>query len=210
MTLLAVAIVLLAQQPAAAPGEDAETAIERGRLLIRDLYEEQALEVLKPYLGDEGLQDSLRSRAFVYAGIAQLNLGDETEGRRMFGRALEIDIGAVLPEWVSRRVRDAYQLELERVMRAKSPAPPEVTTRAMRHAWAGPTLLAGAAISAAMSVFGFVRWSDFYAQYRQAPVGLDAQAAYRAGVPYYLFGDAAAAVAGVLLVVALAWWFLPG
>ena len=206
--LLALVSTLLAQEPAAPT--PAETAIERGRLLIRDLYEEQALEVLAPYLDDEGLKPSLRGRALVYAGIAQMNIGNEAQGRKLFCRALETDIGAALPEWVSRRVRDVFQIELERVVRARNPPPPPQVTRAQRRPWAGPTMLAGAAVSGALSVFGFVRWSDFYDRYRKAPVAIDAEQLYRAGVPYYWAGDVAAVVGAALIAAALWWWLWPG
>jgi hypothetical protein len=214
--LLALLPMLLAQEPAspaAAPISQeraAETAIEKGRLLIRDLYEEKALVVLEPYLDDQSLKPSLRGRALVYAGIAQMNLGDEAKARELFARAVETDIGAVLPEWVSRKVRVAFQLELDRVMALVNPPLPPVLTRAQRRPWAGPAFLAGAAVGAAISVFGYVRWSDYWAQYKQTPGAYDALARYNAGVPYYVLGDVAAGLGAALVAAAVWWWLWPG
>lgn len=209
MPLIALMATLLAQEPA--PPSAAEAEIERGRVLIRDLYEEKALEVLKPFLNDESLLDPLRARALVYAGIAQLNLGDEQAGKATFARALEVDIGATLPEWVSRKVRATFSTELEKAMAARRPPPPpEPTTRALRHAWVGPTLLAGTAVAAAFSVLGFVRWSDAWAAHKLEPVGTTSARIYEDGYQWNTAGWMTAGVGVVLLVVALLWWFVPG
>ena len=212
MPLIVLLSTLLAQAAAApSPAELAETEIERGRLLIRELYEEKALELLAPYLGDEELPAPLRARALVYAGIAQMNLGDEARAKTTFARALDVDIGAVLPEWVSRKVRVAFGAELERAMAARQPPPPpRPTTRALRHGWVGPTLLAGAAVSAAFSVLGFVRWSDAWEKHHAEPVGIRKAELYAGGVPWHATGWITAAVGLTLLAVALLWWFVPG
>lgn len=212
MPLLVLLSTLLAQAAETpSPDERAEAAIERGRLLIRDLYEEKALEVLAPWLENEELSRPLRARALVYAGIAQMNLGDEAGAKATFARALDVDMGAVLPEWVSRKVRVAFGAELERAMAARQPPPPPgPTPRARRHGWVGPTLLAGAAVSAAFSVLGFVRWSDAWAQHKLEPVGIPRAQIYASGASWHTAGWVTAAVGLGLLVVAALWWFLPG
>lgn len=214
MPLLVLLSTILAQ--AAVAPSPAETEIERGRLLIRELYEEKALELLEPHLEDGELPAPLRARALVYAGIAHMNLGDEARAKTTFARALDVDIGAVLPEWVSRKVRVAFGAELERAMAARQPPPPpRPTTRAGRHGWVGPTLLAGAAVSAAFSVLGFVRWSDAWERHtswdpQSPPVSTDLQQIYDGGRRWHDAAWGLAAAGATLILAALLWWLVPG
>lgn len=207
MTLLVWVTLVLAQVPA--PASPAETEIERGRLLIRDLYEEKALEVLAPFLDDTSLPDPLRARALVYAGIAQMNLGDDAAAKTAFARALEVDIGAVLPEWVSRKVRVAFGAELERIMAANKPPAREVMTRAQRHSWVGPTLLGGVAVSAAFSVLGFVRAEQYWPLSAAAPDVDRTLSLHAEGVRWHTAGIVTAVIGGALLLAALLWWLVP-
>ncbi len=208
MPVIALMATLLAQ--VAAPTPAAEAEIERGRLLIRDLYEEKALEVLAPFLDDESLPDALRARALVYAGIAQMNLGQEAKAKGSFARALDVDIGATLPEWVSRKVRVTFDGELEEAMAERQPAAPAPTTRVERHGWVLPTLAAAGAVSAVFSLFGFIRWSDAYAAYKREPVGTAAERIYEDGYQWNTAGWITAGLGLGLLIAATLWWLLPG
>lgn len=105
----------------AAPAVDVETEVERGNALIRNLQEEKALEVLEPLASAASTPALLRARAAVYAGIARLNLGQESEARRWFTAALELDRGASLPDWCSRRVQSVFDK-----VRAQAPRPEPV------------------------------------------------------------------------------------
>lgn len=210
MTLLALVSTLLVAEPAPPPGAEAE--IERGRLLIRDLYEEKALETLAPFLDDVTLPPGLRARALVYAGIAQMNLGNDNLARATFGRALQIDEGAVLPEWVSRKVRLAFTAEAERLVEARNASARAIvySTRAGRHPWVGPALLGATAVGSALAVLGFVRWSQFQRQSEVELVAVDSARAAQLGRPFFFTGEAAAAIGGALLLAALWWWLWPG
>ncbi|MBL8955136.1 MAG: hypothetical protein JNK82_30445 [Myxococcaceae bacterium] len=214
MPFIVLVATLLGQEPvsmnasAAPPAPEAE--IERGRLLIRDLYEEKALEVLQPFFDDESLPDGLRARALVYAGIAQMNLGEEAKAKGTFARALDVDIGATLPEWVSRKVRVTFDAELQEAMAEREPAAPLPTTRVQRHSWVLPTLAAAGAVSAAFSLLGFVRWSDAYAAHKLEPVGTTAERIYEDGYQWNTAGWILGGVGLTLLVAAALWWLLPG
>lgn len=214
MWVIALVSTLVAQTPAPA---SAEAEIERGRLLIRDLYEEKALEVLAPYLADEALEPPTRARALIYAGIAQMNLGDDGQGKAMFARALTADIGAVLPEWVSRKVRVAFAAELDTALAARGATPSsriavvqEKTTRLSRHPWVRPTLFAGAAVAVAFSALGFIRWGDIHERAVNEPVALTSQQVYEPGRAWFVAGEVTAILGGALLVAALCWWLWPG
>ncbi|MBX7099242.1 MAG: hypothetical protein K1X89_16135 [Myxococcaceae bacterium] len=107
-----------------APAGDVETEVERGNALIRNLQEEKALEVLEPLASSAATPAMLRARAAVYAGIARLNLGQESEARRWFAAALELDRGASLPDWCSRRVQGVFDKVRAQAPRPESSPPP--------------------------------------------------------------------------------------
>ena len=210
MLLAALACTLLSQSPA-------EAQVEKGRVLIRQLYEEQALEVLRPLLDDLTLEPPLRARAMVYAGIAELNLGDESKAKETFARALDVDIGAVLPEWVSRRVREAFDSQLRELMAKKAvvapmppaliaPMPPAVVKRPI---WVSVTFGGVAAAAAIVSTISFTRWSEFHRRAELEPEGISAERIDASGRPWFIVGEVLAIAAVALAGAALAWWLWP-
>ncbi len=144
---------------------DAELQIEQGRVLIRELREEEALAVLSRFYGDATLPAPLRARALIYGAVAELHLDREPHARQLFRRALEEDPGAAVPSWVSRRVRATFdEVQLEYRVSTAAPegatAPPPEVSKASSTA---PMVLAVASgLFAAVSVGSFIAWRSDY------------------------------------------------
>ncbi len=223
--LVALVLTLLSQTeaPAPPPPPSVELEIERARLLISDLYEEQALELLGALLSDASLAPPLRARALIYSGIAQLNLNHDEPGRRAFREALALDIGSTLPEWVSRRVRVVFEAELVQVLRPKpiveAPTPVVTVTpviepvivpaEPVRKPWVAAALAGGMLTSATFSVLGFARFSAQYSHAQHARVALDAQNLDASSRVWLAVGEIATAAAFACAAGILWWWLRP-
>jgi hypothetical protein len=215
LALAAAGMVLRADSTAV----HAEEEIERGRMLIRDLQEEQALGVLAPYLEDASLPKPLRARALIYTGIADFDLGDEPSARKAFDAALSADSGAVLPEWVSRKVRSAFeevlqaradaQRRLEDSLRKKAEAPKALAKDAPLPAPA-IRLFVGAGVVAIVSLASFAEWATLHARSEDEKVALDAKNLDDSAVPWFYIGEgAAAAAAGLAVAGGIVWTVAP-
>ncbi len=218
--LIAALTVVLCQQPAAA--DPAEAEIERAHALIRDLHEEQALDMLAPLLANpHALSSALLARAFVYAGIAQLDLADETHARESFRAALEADAGAVLPGWVSRRIRAVFDSELAAMKPKPVKAPPELTPKPAeappiviaqapqphpRQTWPAVAFSAGVVGAAGLAVLSNWKMRDTYARATHEPIGVDAASLNSDVVGWYGITWGLSGIVAALLAAGLALW----
>ncbi len=208
---------------AAAPGEavavDRTAEVEQGRVLIRDLREEEALAVLEPLTKDVTLPPRLRATAFIYSGIAQLNLAQDAAAKAQFDLALELDPAASVPAWVSRKVRavfdevlsarQAEQRRREQLLRAseevKAQLPPPPRRTRLTLALAG-----GAVATAIASGALFLTWRSVYAQGQAAESFRESQQLQQRSEVLWYAAEACAGVSvGLAAGAVIAWTVTP-
>ncbi len=203
--------------------EDRSAEVEQGRLLIRDLKEEEALAILEPLAKDATLPARLRATALIYAGIASMNLARDKDARAHFSAALAQDPAASVPAWVSRKVRAVFEevlsirdeqrrrahlarnrpLELQTVPTLPPPAPPRRTALTLG--------LAGGAVASAIAAgVLFAQWNALHGQANAAPSSREAESLQAQSVSRWYAAEACAGVAmGLAAGAVVAWTVTP-
>lgn len=87
--------------------------LERGRQLLSELEDEAALVVLEEGLRSRGNSSEQLAELYLYLGVAQFNLGNESAALASFQTARVLHPQVSLPEWISPRINALWEKATE-------------------------------------------------------------------------------------------------
>lgn len=113
--LLLVSLLCTAGPAAAKPKSKAAVALQKGIKLLNDMEDAKALKELQKALGANPTSEE-QSRIHLYLGITYFNLLKPEDAKQSFGKALDLNEAAELPESTSPKIKDLFaKLKASRV-----------------------------------------------------------------------------------------------